>query len=50
MRPRTLDEIVGQEHILGEGSLLRRAIQADRLFSSIILTVLLEPARPPWHA
>ena len=37
MRPRTLDEIVGQEHILGEGSLLRRAIQADRLFSSIIL-------------
>jgi len=37
MRPRTLDDIVGQEHILGEGSLLRRAIQADRLFSSIIL-------------
>ncbi|MEN6580317.1 MAG: AAA family ATPase, partial [Anaerolineaceae bacterium] len=37
MRPRTLDEIVGQGHILGEGSLLRRAIQADRLFSSIIL-------------
>lgn len=37
MRPRTLDEIVGQRHILGEGSLLRRAIQADRLFSSIIL-------------
>ena len=37
MRPRTLDDIVGQGHILGEGSLLRRAIQADRLFSSIIL-------------
>ncbi len=37
MRPRTLDEIVGQEHILGEGRLLRRAIQADRLFSSILL-------------
>ena len=37
MRPRTLDEIVGQGHMLGEGSLLRRAIQADRLFSSIIL-------------
>lgn len=37
MRPRTLDDIVGQKHILGEGSLLRRAIQADRLFSSIIL-------------
>lgn len=37
MRPRTLNDIVGQGHILGEGSLLRRAIQADRLFSSIIL-------------
>ncbi len=37
MRPRTLDEYIGQEHILGEGKLLRRAIQADRLFSSIIL-------------
>ena len=37
MRPRTLDEIVGQDHIIGQGSLLRRAIQADRLFSSIIL-------------
>ena len=37
MRPCTLDEIVGQNHILGQGSLLRRAIQADRLFSSIIL-------------
>jgi len=37
MRPQTLDEIVGQDHIIGEGCLLRRAIQADRLFSSIIL-------------
>ncbi|MEW5939662.1 MAG: AAA family ATPase [Chloroflexota bacterium] len=37
MRPRTLDEFVGQEHIIGEGKLLRRAIEADRLFSSIIL-------------
>jgi len=37
MRPQTLDEIVGQNHIIGPGSLLRRAIQADRLFSSIIL-------------
>jgi len=37
MRPQTLDEIVGQDHIIGEGKLLRRAIQADRLFSSIIL-------------
>src|SRR5512140_1744200 len=37
MRPRTLDEYIGQEHIVGPGKLLRRAIEADRLFSSIIL-------------
>lgn len=37
MRPRTLAEFVGQEHIVGPGKLLRRAIEADRLFSSIIL-------------
>ncbi len=37
MRPRTLDEFVGQEDIVGPGKLLRRAIEADRLFSSIIL-------------
>lgn len=36
MRPRTLDEFVGQEHILGPGKLLRRAIEADRI-SSLIL-------------
>lgn len=36
MRPRTLNEFVGQEHIIGPGKLLRRAIEADRLFSSII--------------
>ncbi len=37
MRPRTLEEYIGQEHILAPGKLLRRAIEADRLFSSIIL-------------
>ncbi|NDJ75304.1 MAG: replication-associated recombination protein A [Chloroflexi bacterium] len=36
MRPTTLDEFVGQEHIVGPGRLLRRAIEADQL-SSIIL-------------
>jgi putative ATPase len=36
MRPRTLEEYTGQEHILGPGKLLRRAIEADRI-SSIIL-------------
>ncbi len=35
MRPRTLDEYVGQDHILGEGRLLRRAIRADQLSSLI---------------
>jgi len=36
MRPRTLEEFVGQEHILGPGKLLRRAIEADRLPSLIL--------------
>lgn len=36
MRPQNLDEFAGQEHIVGEGKLLRRAIFADRV-SSIIL-------------
>jgi len=35
MRPRSLEELVGQEHILGPGKLLRRAIEADRLPSVI---------------
>jgi putative ATPase len=37
LRPRTLDEFLGQEEIVGPGRLLRRAIEADRLFSSILL-------------
>src|SRR5213594_4279393 len=35
MRPRTLDEFVGQQHILRPGQLLRRAIEADRIQSLI---------------
>lgn len=35
LRPRVLDEFVGQDHILGPGRLLRRAIQADQLSSLI---------------
>ncbi len=35
MRPRTLDEFIGQDHIVGPGRLLRRAIQADQLSSVI---------------
>jgi putative ATPase len=36
MRPRTLEEFVGQEHIVGPGSLLRRAIEADRISSMVL--------------
>ncbi len=35
MRPRTLSEFLGQSHLIGPGRLLRRAIEADRLTSSI---------------
>jgi len=35
MRPKTLDEVVGQEHILGEDKMLTRAIKADKLRSVI---------------
>ena len=36
MRPRSLVEFIGQSHVLGEGKLLRRAIEADKI-SSLIL-------------
>ena len=35
MRPKTLDEVVGQQHIIGEGKMLYRAIKADKLGSVI---------------
>src|ERR1700689_3303927 len=35
MRPRTLEEFAGQQHFLGEGKLLRRMLEADRLTSVI---------------
>ncbi|MBI5545335.1 MAG: AAA family ATPase, partial [Deltaproteobacteria bacterium] len=35
VRPRSLGEVVGQEHLLGEGKLLRRAIESDRVPSLI---------------
>jgi putative ATPase len=37
IRPTRLEEFVGQDHIIGPGKLLRRAVESDRLFSSIIL-------------
>jgi putative ATPase len=36
LRPRTLDELVGQEHVLGEGSALRLAIEQDRVPSLVL--------------
>jgi putative ATPase len=36
MRPRTLDEVVGQDEVLGEGKMLRRAIETDNLRSIIL--------------
>jgi putative ATPase len=36
MRPQTLDEFVGQEHIVGPGTLLRRAIEGDRVSSMVL--------------
>ena len=35
MRPRTLEEFVGQEHLLGEGKILRRIIESDQVTSMI---------------
>ena len=35
MRPRRLEEFVGQQHILGDGQLLRRMLNADRIGSVI---------------
>src|ERR1043165_9349098 len=37
MRPQTLDEFVGQEHLVGEGRVLRRLIEAGGLLPSLIL-------------
>src|SRR5512135_320700 len=36
MRPRTLDEFVGQEHLIGPGRALRRAIESDQITSFIL--------------
>ena len=36
MRPTTIDEIIGQQHLLGKGKLLRRLIESEMLFSIIL--------------
>ncbi len=48
MRPRTLDDFVGQDAIIGPGRLLRRAIQADQL-SSLIFMALQERGKRRWR-
>ncbi len=48
MRPATLDEVVGQQHIIGKDKLLYRAIKADKL-GSVIFTARRERERPPWQ-
>ena len=35
MRPETLDEIVGQTHLVSEGKVIRKCVEANRLFSMI---------------
>ena len=40
MRPRTLDEVVGQEHIIGKDKLLYRAIKADKISSIIFVCIV----------
>jgi len=36
MRPKTLDEVIGQQHAVGEGTLIRNALAGERLFSMIL--------------
>ena len=36
IRPKNLSEFVGQEHLVGEGKILRQMIEADQLFSLIL--------------
>ena len=43
MRPKTLDEVVGQQHIIGKDKLLYRAIKADKL--PLFFTVLREQVK-----
>ena len=44
LRPKTLEQVVGQEHIIGEGKLLYRAIKADKI-SSVIFYGLREQGK-----
>ena len=47
MRPRSFDEFVGQEHIIGSGTVLRNSIETDRLPSIILWGLAREAVRRP---
>lgn len=49
LRPRTLDEFAGQKHLLGEGKVLRRLIEGDKI-GSMIFWGPPGLARPRWRA
>lgn len=36
LRPKTLDQYIGQEHLMGEGGVLRQAIESDKIYSMIL--------------
>ena len=36
MRPKTIDQVIGQEHLIGEGKIIRRMVEANRLSSMIL--------------
>ena len=50
VRPRTLEEFVGQTHLLGEGKVLRRLIESDNLSSMNLLWGRPAWARRRWRA
>ena len=49
LRPATLDEVVGQQHIIGKDTLLYRAIKADKLTSVIFYWSFQEQEKPLWQ-
>ena len=48
MRPKTLDEYIGQKHLVGEGAVLRRMIEAGRILR-LFCGDRREWGRPLWH-
>ena len=46
LRPRTLEEFVGQKHLVGEGGVLRRLIESDNISSMIFCPSSISPPSP----